>query len=370
MIEINDILKIDPALEFAGVTDDDKILFFDIETTGFAALSTQLYLIGCIYLEDGVWKMRQWFLDDHNEEKDVLREFSSFLKNFTTLIHFNGNGFDIPYLTKKYERYRLKAPFDNLKSIDIYKALMPYKKFLSLDSLKQKSVETFLGLNREDRFSGGELIYVYFDYQERRRKEALELLLLHNKEDLIGMTYLLPALSYANLKSVTPILSEYQVYDTKTFDNQPSRELYLDFILDFAFPVTINSKLSSDITIRLEGSKIKLVIPITTCELKYFYPNYKDYYYLPYEDVAMHKSVAQFVDKNYRTQAKAANCYIKKQGDFIPLFAKDTTELNINTFRKDYSSKESYCDITEVINKIANDSTFATAYLGNLLSSI
>ncbi len=370
MIEINDILKIDPALEFAGVTDDDKILFFDIETTGFAALSTQLYLIGCIYFEDDVWKMRQWFIDDHNEEKEVLREFSSFLKNFTTLIHFNGNGFDIPYLTKKYERYKLKVPFDNMKSIDIYKELMPYKKFLSLDSLKQKSVETFLGIDREDRFSGGELIYVYFDYQERHRKEALELLLLHNKEDLIGMTYLLPALSYANLKSVTPILSEYQVYDTKTFDNRPSRGLYLEFTLDFAFPVTINSKLTGDITIRLEGSKIKLVIPITTCELKYFYPNYKDYYYLPYEDVAMHKSVAQFVDKNYRTQAKAANCYTRKQGNFIPLPVNVYDALNINTFRSAYTSKELFCDLAELIERFDGEADFATTYLNNLLSSI
>lgn len=32
--------------------DTDKIVFFDIETTGFTAESTYLYLIGCIYLKD------------------------------------------------------------------------------------------------------------------------------------------------------------------------------------------------------------------------------------------------------------------------------------------------------------------------------
>ena len=53
-------------------------------------------------------------------------------------------------------------------------------------------------------------------------------------------------------------------------------------------------------------------------ELKYFYPNYKDYYYLPAEDCAIHKSVGTYVDKNFRTQAKAANCYSKKYGTFLP----------------------------------------------------
>ncbi len=369
MIIIDDIINIIPALEYAGITDNEKIIFFDIETTGFAALSTQLYLIGCIYQEDGLWKMRQWFVDDHNEEKECLKEFSTFLKNFTTLIHFNGNGFDIPYLTKKYERYKLTAPFDTLKSIDIYKALMPYKKFLSMESLKQKSVEKLLGIEREDKFSGGELIYVYFYYQERRRKEALELLLLHNRDDLIGMTELLPALAYANLKELTPAAYNYKICESQNFDSQPVRELLLEFTLNLSFPTPVRSQLPCGITVVLSGNKLKLIIPIISCELKYFYPNYKDYYYLPLEDTAMHKSVAQFVDKNYRTQAKAANCYARKCGEFVPLPNKTSETLNINTFRSEHASKELYCDLEDLMIKL-DDSWFATVYLNNILSSI
>ena len=369
MIIIDDIINITPALEYAGISDNEKILFFDIETTGFAALSTQLYLIGCIYPEDGLWKMRQWFVEDHNEEKECLKEFSTFLKNFTTLIHFNGNGFDIPYLTKKYERYKLTAPFDTLKSIDIYKALMPYKKFLSMESLKQKSVEKLLGIEREDKFSGGELIYVYFDYQERRRKEALELLLLHNRDDLIGMTELLPALAYANLKELIPSAYNYKICESQSFDNQPIRELLFEFTLNTCFPTPIKSQLPCSITVVLSDNKLKLLIPITSCELKYFYPNYKDYYYLPLEDTAMHKSVAQFVDKNYRTQAKAANCYTKKCGEFIPLGNKVCIMPDINIFRSEHNSKEAFCDLEELNQKL-NDKEFAAAYLNNILSSI
>lgn len=389
MIITDDILKINPALEYADIAKNEQVLFFDIETTGFSANSTELYLIGCIYRESCVWKMRQWFVENHNEEKECLTAFGEFIKKFTTLIHFNGNGFDIPYLTKKYERYKLKIPFNNLKSVDIYKALMPCKKFLSMENLKQKSVEKLLGIDREDKFSGGELIYVYFDYLEHRRNEALNLLLLHNKEDLIGMTYLLPALAYSTLKNPVYIsqnssLSSHRIC-TETSDGRTVHKLLFEFITNFTFPTPIKAQQpqrqqrqqqqqqqrqsSQNITVLLSGNSIRLLIPITTCELKYFYPNYKDYFYLPVEDVALHKSVAMFVDKNYRTQAKAANCYTKKSGDFIPLPGKTPDLHGINIFRSEYSSKELYLDLDEVIKNLDNHE-FALSYLNNLLSLI
>ena len=55
-------------------------------------------------------------------------------------------------------------------------------------------------------------------------------------------------------------------------------------------------------------------------ELKYFYSNYKDYYYLPMEDTAIHKSVGEYVDRDARTKATARTCYTKKQGLFLPQF--------------------------------------------------
>jgi hypothetical protein len=40
-----------------------------------------------------------------------------------------------------------------------------------------------------------------------------------------------------------------------------------------------------------------LKVPLYEEEMKYFYANYKDYYYLPAEDIALHKSVSSFVDQ-------------------------------------------------------------------------
>ena len=74
----------------------DKILFIDIETTGFTAKNSSLYLIGSSYYRDGNWFVKQWFADYYEEEKDVLEAFFSFASSFTHLIHFNGNNFDLP----------------------------------------------------------------------------------------------------------------------------------------------------------------------------------------------------------------------------------------------------------------------------------
>ena len=46
----------------------DQILFLDIETTGFLAASSTLYLIGCAYYTEGNWIIRQWFAQTPDEE--------------------------------------------------------------------------------------------------------------------------------------------------------------------------------------------------------------------------------------------------------------------------------------------------------------
>ena len=44
--------------------DKSEVVIFDIETTGFAAASTKLYLIGCGYYEGNDIYIIQWFNDD------------------------------------------------------------------------------------------------------------------------------------------------------------------------------------------------------------------------------------------------------------------------------------------------------------------
>ena len=44
----------------------EQILFLDIETTGFTARTSYLYLIGCAYYKEGCWYTRQWFAQSYD----------------------------------------------------------------------------------------------------------------------------------------------------------------------------------------------------------------------------------------------------------------------------------------------------------------
>ena len=65
--------------------------------------------------------------------------------------------------------------------------------------MKQKAIEAFLGIDRKDMYSGGELIDVYRQYLRTHEKGLYDLLVLHNADDLKGMPSILPILSYADM---------------------------------------------------------------------------------------------------------------------------------------------------------------------------
>ena len=52
----------------------EDLLVFDIETTGFTAEHTALYLIGCAYYKNRQWNICQWFNQDGRSEADILEQ--------------------------------------------------------------------------------------------------------------------------------------------------------------------------------------------------------------------------------------------------------------------------------------------------------
>ena len=175
------------------------LLFIDIETTGFTARSSSLYLIGCAYYKDGRFYTIQWFADNYQEEELLLYHFFNFANRFHHLVHYNGNHFDVPYLEAKCIQYDLPFDFKLMEGIDLFKRILPYKNFLKLSSLKQKAIEDFLCLKRDDIYDGGQLITVYHDYVADPKEFNLQLMLLHNYEDLRGMIRIVPILAYADI---------------------------------------------------------------------------------------------------------------------------------------------------------------------------
>lgn len=338
----------------------DKILFVDIETTGFTARSSVLYLIGTAFYEDGCWCIQQWFAAKPEEEKEILVAFFEFAKEYTHLIHFNGNNFDLPYLLQKASHYGLPYSLDNFSGIDLYRRTSPYKYFLHLPNCKQKTIELFLGIEREDTFNGGELISVYQTYVATPNDLSLKTLLLHNADDMKGMLQIVPILAIYDLFNENHKPRKVQANYYKDLHGYTHQELYIKFKLTAALPVKVSYS-GNDCFFMGEGNEGNLRVPIFEEEMKYFYSNYKDYYYLPEEDVALHKSIATFVDKEQRTQATAATCYTRKHSIYLPQW----DSLFEPFFKRDYKSKEIFFELTE---EIKTDRQFFTLYVQHVLT--
>ena len=65
--------------------------------------------------------------------------------------------------------------------------------------MKQKDLEAFAGWQREDTLTGKHIIAMFHAYEKTSDPELRRLMLLHNHDDLVGMTRLLPLAAYLML---------------------------------------------------------------------------------------------------------------------------------------------------------------------------
>ena len=234
-----------PGYPLERIAPVDDVLFLDIETTGFTAKSSNLYLIGCACYEDGRFHVHQWMAEKYDEEAAVLEAFFTFAASYRYLIHYNGNAFDIPYLQQKAASLGLPYHFDGFDGLDIYKRIAPYKHFLKLSNCKQKTIEAFLGIGREDKYSGGELISIYHDYVKEPIEDFRDLLLLHNKEDIIGMLKVLPILAYHDLFNGEVNAKKVQANYYTDYSGNRRQELLMTLSLPTPLPVPVSLSVGS-----------------------------------------------------------------------------------------------------------------------------
>jgi len=336
-----------------GISPEETV-YFDIETTGFSADVTALYLIGCIYFKEGEWQLIQWFAEDNKSEKEALSAFSDFIKDKKYLICYNGTTFDLPYLTKKYEKHSLTFEAYKYEIIDFYRVFSSYRKFLSLNGLKQKEVETYLGILREDKYSGGELVEWYAKFLKLRfsdsteKEEIYKTLILHNSDDLVGLARLTKLYNF--LKELEGLINSGDELEIDCIVDGTAGKIILSTKVDF--DILRKDKILGDgftccFIAESTANRIDLTLDMYETELKLFYKDYKNYYYLPKEDMVVHKSLAAFVDKENKEKATSSNCYTRHKGRFIKL-PKATT---LPVFKSEYADKTLYTLVNEKLLK-------------------
>ena len=350
-------------LFFSSSAKKESFLFFDIETTGLNHKNSFLSMIGAAVPKEGAIKLYQFLAEKETpeEEQALLLAFTDLCREKTGFIHFNGSTFDLPYLRHKYREYAMDCPLENKGSLDLYRELPPLSTLFPLPDFRQKSLESLVGYKRKDRLNGKELIKVYHSYANSGNSSEKELLLLHNHDDVEGMLALTAlGVILACLRGQFT-LEHTESLQSKTLDNQILQEILFRLLLPAALPVPLSfSKNGAYITIQENICKIKM--PLLEGTLKYFYPDYKNYYYLPMEDEAVHKSVGIYVDREYRENAKASNCYKRISGFFLKAAGSPSLPL----FKESYEKKEIYIQWSE---DFRHSTSIQEEFLKSFLSS-
>lgn len=274
-------------------------VFYDIETTGLSRKTTYLYLVGAVGIEDKTWTFYQWMAENNKEEETILRIFSQFLEQYDCLISYNGERFDQPYLEARYEKYGLPSPFEGKISLDLYLTLKPLKTLLKLPAMKQPCLEEFLGIKNRIYDNGKECIQLYKDFLKKRDHVIANEVLGHNLEDVLGLRRIFEMLGYLCIYD-----SEYEITYGE-FDGE-------NLILEMKLPCKLPQKFSNgneQFYLTGEDELVKFIVKAENSKLKQYYPNPKDYYYLPEEDTVIPKSLGSGIDKKHRKAATKDTCY-------------------------------------------------------------
>lgn len=369
-------------LQLAAVPE--QVLYIDIETTGLSPEHDRVILIGCAYLQHGSWQLIQWYDETGTSEADVLLSFLIFAKHYRTLIHYNGARFDLPFLRTRIAHTPAAASLggdqvlDQMESLDLYQGIRPWKHLLGLDSLRQQSVEAFLGDGRTENLDGADLVKIYRTSVAAVRlvpesaedqdnvREMQQLILEHNAADVRGLIAVTCLLALPDLLRHPLTVRKAQADRYQSFDGTPKEEIVLfATIRDLPAKVIPRRIVASadDCYLSLSGNELTLKIPLLRGELKFFYANYHDYYYLPAEDLAIHKALASFVDKSHRVQATAATCYTRKNGTFLPQWSR----FRVPFFKKQYEDPYAWFEFTDAMKK---DRQFFNDYARHVLDHI
>lgn len=359
----------------------NQFLFLDIETTGFKKDNTILYLIGCGYYKEDSFQIIQWFNDDGISEPEILSALKNQISTFMEqtagtgkIFSFNGEGFDIPYLNRHYELNDIPFQINVASSLDLYKILKPFQALYRLEHGRQKDWEIFLNKKREDLYDGGQLIPLYKEYLLKKKSKLLDLLLLHNKEDIQGMAELSPLLAYQQLLKGKITYMDMAYSQKKYTLSQGSLMIQCELDSPLPKPLQIHSSVGS---VEINNNIARLSVPVMEGALKYFFADYQNYYYLPEEDRAIHKTIGCYVDKKHRKKAKASTCYTKKTAIFLPFpsatryygidVSSDSYKSTLRLYKTDYYDKHYYVEFDQIFD---SNFTCLSQYLGDWIKEV
>lgn len=173
-----------------SIFSNEKVLFFDTETTGLKGVGTHIFLLGLLEVEEDEFVLNQYVLADPANEAAFLFE-SKFWQQGKTIVTYNGKSFDWPQLEMRWTFHKNHLPkLQNYRQVDLYHSSKRMWKN-NLEKIKLTSVEEEkLGFKRINDIPGFLAPIIYTDAVKSGHATALMKVLQHNEWDLLSLVTL------------------------------------------------------------------------------------------------------------------------------------------------------------------------------------
>jgi hypothetical protein len=181
------VLARDEAFEMLSLSSS---VLVDLETTGLAGgTGTIPFLVGLGFFENQDFKLVQYFLNDLAAEPQMLSDLERLLeeKQFTSLVSYNGKGFDLPLLETRFTLNRKRLPLTGLPHLDfLFCARHLWKHKYESCRLYDLAL-SHLGVDRSEDIPSEEIPWRYFQYLRTGDFSLMEPVIYHNQEDIMSL---------------------------------------------------------------------------------------------------------------------------------------------------------------------------------------
>lgn len=173
-----------------AINRDERIIFFDTETTGLKGVGTYIFLIGLLEVVDSEFVLTQYVLADPANEAAFLFE-SKFWQASSTMITYNGKSFDWPQVETRWTMNQQVLPkLRSMRQIDLLHSTKRLWKN-NLERMKLTTIEEEkLGFSRKGDIPGFLAPIIYLDAVKSGNADSLMKVLLHNEWDLLSLVTL------------------------------------------------------------------------------------------------------------------------------------------------------------------------------------
>ena len=170
---------------------EERILFFDTETTGLSGTGAYIFLVGLLERTSEGFEMIQYVMADPYNEAAFLYATDLWRSEDPIIFSYNGKSFDWPQLSSRWTMHRNILPkLKTLRQIDLFHGTKRIWKN-ELARMKLSTIEEEkLGFTREGDIPGFLIPAIYLDAVKSGYPEALEGVLHHNEMDILSLVSL------------------------------------------------------------------------------------------------------------------------------------------------------------------------------------